>query len=295
MSSQAIIEVTDLVKDFILPLSRRKVRSIDGLSFKVEEGGIVGFLGANGAGKTSTIKIIMDLIFPTSGTVKIFGVDHSVSSVKQNIGFLTERPYFYDYLTAREFLKFCAGLFKDSEAFKRIDPLLEEVGLAHAADRPLRRFSKGMLQRVGIAQALINNPKLIILDEPMSGLDPDGRADISRIIENSNKRGATVFFSTHLLPDVEHLCDRVIMINKGKLVVESRVSDLLSGQSKGFVLEVHTKQSQFKDIIKSTFSTEIELQKGISDTLKEGNHIFRVSPGRPTLEEVYLKLQGKST
>jgi ABC-2 type transport system ATP-binding protein len=223
--------------------------------------------------------------------VKLFGLDRSHPTVKQNIGFLTERPYFYDYLTAREFLKFCAGLFRDKGAIGRIDSLLDEVGLSHAADRPLRRFSKGMLQRVGIAQALINNPKLIILDEPMSGLDPDGRSDISKIIETCHRRGATVFFSTHLLPDVEHLCDRVIMINKGKLVVESRVSDLLNTYSKGYVVEFQTKQSQFKENAQKVFPDQKTLQQGITEVMSQGHSIFRVSPGRPSLEEVYLKLQ----
>jgi ABC-2 type transport system ATP-binding protein len=293
MASNAL-EVSHLIKDFTLPLSRKKVRAVDDLSFSVKEGAIIGFLGANGAGKTTTLKMVMGLIFPTSGSVKIFGESNEGLEVKEKIGFLTERPYFYDYLTGREFLRFCAQLFSDRHAVSRIDGLLEEVGLAHAADRPLRRYSKGMLQRVGIAQALINNPKLLILDEPMSGLDPDGRAEMGALIANSHKRGATVLFITHLLPDVEHLCDRVIMINKGKLVVESPVSDLLNSYSKGFELEVRRADSQFKDLETKTFVTDKELQQALGDAVKRGDQIFRVSPGRPSLEEVYLKLKGQS-
>jgi len=287
MKMAKIIEVTHLVKDFALPLSRRKVRAVDDLSFSIEEGGIVGFLGANGAGKTTTLKTMMRLIFPTKGNVKIFGEDNSNLAFKEKTGFLTERPYFYDYLTGREFLKFCAQLFSDRSAVKRVDGLLEEVGLAHAADRPLRRYSKGMLQRVGIAQALINDPRLLVLDEPMSGLDPDGRADMGRLISNAHKRGATILFSTHLLPDVENLCDRVIMINKGKLVVEDTVSNLLNSFTKGFELETIKGQ-------KKTFNSDAELQGAITESLKNGDKIFRVSPGRPSLEEVYIRLKDQS-
>jgi ABC-2 type transport system ATP-binding protein len=288
------LEVSHLVKDFTLSFSRKKVRAVDDLSFSVKEGGIIGFLGANGAGKTTTLKMIMGLIFPTHGSVKIFGESNEGLQVKEKIGFLTERPYFYDYLTGREFLTFCAQLFSDRGALTRVDGLLEEVGIAHAADRPLRRYSKGMLQRVGIAQALINNPKLLILDEPMSGLDPDGRADMGALISNSHKRGATVLFSTHLLPDVEHLCDRVIMINKGKLVIESPVADLLNSYSKGFELEIRRADKQFKEIQKNTFQTDKELQTALGDAVKRGDQVFRVSPGRPSLEEVYIKLKGQS-
>lgn len=289
-----IIEVSHLVKDFVLPLSRKKVRAVDDLSFTIEEGGIVGFLGANGAGKTTTLKTILRLIFPTLGAIKIFGEDNSNLKFKEKIGFLTERPYFYDYLTGREFLKFCAQLFYDRQGVTKIDSLLEEVGLAHAADRPLRRYSKGMLQRVGIAQALINNPRLLILDEPMSGLDPDGRAEMSRLISNANKKGTTILFSTHLLPDVENICDRVIMINKGKLVVESSVSNLLNSYTKGFELEVLKAKSQFKDMDKKTFKTDAELQGALGEALKNGDKIYRVSPGRPSLEEVYIRLKDQA-
>jgi ABC-2 type transport system ATP-binding protein len=288
------LEVSHLVKDFILPLSRKKVRAVDDLSFTVNEGGIIGFLGSNGAGKTTTLKMIMELIFPTSGFVKIFGRPNSELSIKEKIGFLTERPYFYDYLTGREFLKFCGQLYSDSTHLSRIDGLLEEVGLSHAADRPLRRYSKGMLQRVGIAQAIINNPKLLILDEPMSGLDPDGRAEMGQLILNSHKKGATVLFSTHLLPDVEHLCDRVIMINKGKLVVESPVSELLNSYSKGFEVDLSPKKTQFRDLEKNVYKTDEELQRALSEAIGRGDKVIRVSPGRPSLEEVYMKLKSQS-
>ena len=289
------LEVIDIKKDFILPMSRRRVRAVDGINFKVEEGHVVGFLGANGAGKTTTLKTIMRLIFPDSGTINIFGEDHRRIHLKEKIGFLTERPYFYDYLTGREFLVFCAKLFKDPDCLKRIDPLLEEVGLTQAADRPLRRYSKGMLQRVGIAQALVNNPKLIILDEPMSGLDPDGRAEMAVIIENCHKRGATVLFSTHLLNDVENICDRVIMVDKGKMILEESVSTLLARHTTGILVESRSKKSDFRDLDKKTFATEDESQKYLIEILKAGDKVMKVLPSRPSLEDIFLKVKRRSS
>ena len=274
-----------------MPMTRRRVKAVDGISFNVEEGHVVGFLGANGAGKTTSLKIIMRLIFSDSGTVNIFGEDHRRIHLKEKVGFLTERPYFYDYLTGREFLTFCAKLFKNPEALKRIDSLLEEVGLTQAADRPLRRYSKGMLQRVGIAQALVNEPKLIILDEPMSGLDPDGRAEMAKIIENGHKKGATVLFSTHLLNDVENICDRVIMVDKGKMILEESVSALLARHTAGISVEVRTKESQFQNLEKKNFTTDEEVQKYLTVAFKNGDRIAKVLPSRPSLEDIFLKVK----
>jgi ABC-2 type transport system ATP-binding protein len=288
------LEVIDIKKDYILPLRRRKVRAVDGLSFSLEEGGVVGFLGANGAGKTTTLKIILRLIFATSGQVKIFGRSHEDGSFTHHVGFLTERPYFYDYLTGREFLKFCAQLFPGSGAEKRVDGLLQEVGLDGAADRQLRRYSKGMLQRIGIAQALINDPKLLILDEPMSGLDPDGRAEMGQIIRRAHQRGATIIFSTHLLPDVEQLCDRVVIIDKGKLVVESRVADLLSSHGTGYAVEFLKPNPRLQVVERQTFADEASLQKGIDEIRRGGGIIRSVHPQRPSLEEVFLSLKRRS-
>jgi len=287
----AALEVTHLRKEFVLGLNRKKVRAVDDLTFRVEEESIVGFLGANGAGKTTTIKMIMGLIFADSGEVKVFGRPIGDISIKKQIGFLTERPYFYDYLSGREFLTFCADLFGDPETKSRIEPLFEEVGLAKAADRSLRHYSKGMLQRIGIAQALINNPKLLILDEPMSGLDPDGRAEISKIIRRAHGRGATVIFSTHLLPDVENLCDRVVIINKGKLVIESPVSDLLNSYAKGFILELQDAKQTGSEIIRREFTTEDELQKALKDAVSSGKKVVKVAAARPSLEEVFIQFQ----
>jgi ABC-2 type transport system ATP-binding protein len=287
-----IIEVKNLKKNFILPLSRKRVKVLDDLSFTVREGSVVGFLGANGAGKTTTLKIILQLIFQDSGSVEIFGKSNQDPAFRQQLGFLTERPYFYDYLTGYEFLKFSGDLFQNASGRGRIDSLLEEVGLTHAAHRPLRRYSKGMLQRIGIAQALINDPKLLILDEPMSGLDPDGRAEICRIIERSNKKGTTILFSSHLLPDVESLCDRVVIIDRGRLIAEDSVSALLERESKGYQLEFEKKDS--RATVQLIFKTSDELQRGIDEMRSKGLRIMKVEMIKPSLEEVYLNLQKAS-
>src|SRR5213080_3155251 len=216
------IEITNLAKDYEVGFWRkRKVRALDDLSLTVESGQIFGFLGANGAGKTTTLKLLMRLIFPTSGSARILGHDISDISMHGRIGYLPENPYFYDYLTAREFLSYCGQLFgqKHSTRASRTEALLTRVSLEKKSwDLQLRKFSKGMVQRVGIAQALINDPEVVFLDEPMSGLDPLGRREVRLVISSLRTRGATVFFSSHILPDVEALCDRVAIMNRGKLL-----------------------------------------------------------------------------
>jgi ABC-2 type transport system ATP-binding protein len=207
------------------------VQAVSNLSFEIQEGQLVGFLGANGAGKTTTLKMIMGLIHPSAGEINLFGKSHKDISVREQIGFLTERPYFYDYLTGFEFLKFISQLFSKEIPVSKLHELLEKVGLGEAKDRQLRKYSKGMLQRVGIAQALLNDPKLLIFDEPMSGLDPDGRIELMDIIRDCHKGGATILFSTHILNDVEVLCNQVVMVDKGRLLVHSSVQDLLKQHS----------------------------------------------------------------
>jgi ABC-2 type transport system ATP-binding protein len=190
---------------------------------------VFGFLGPNGAGKTTTIKMLMGLIYPTSGQARIFGHPVGDPAAKAKLGFLPESPYFYDYLTSREFLNFYGHLFGlwGGSLDKRVDELLELVGMSHAKELQLRKFSKGMLQRVGIAQALINDPELVVLDEPMSGLDPIGRKEVRDLIFRLKESGKTVMFSSHILHDAELLCDRVAMIMKGRLVACGQVSELI--------------------------------------------------------------------
>jgi len=223
------IRIVGLTKEFRLGLRRRRSLAVNGLDLEVEQGEIFGFLGPNGAGKTTTIKILMGLIYPTSGTAWILDREIGDVAVKREVGFLPEAPYFYEYLTGEEFLRFYGQIFGLGGAplVKKIDQMLEMVKLTEARRLPLRKFSKGMLQRIGLAQALINDPKVVILDEPMSGLDPIGRRDVRDIILHLRDQGKTVFFSTHILPDVEMICDRVGILVKGSLRAVGAVQELV--------------------------------------------------------------------
>src|SRR5580658_4827650 len=214
------IEIDGLTKDYPVGFWRKRMRrSLDSLTLQVEEGEVFGFLGPNGAGKTTTLKLLMSLIFPTAGTARIRGKSIGDVEMHREIGYLPEQPYFYDYLTARELLDYYARFFGygRAERNERVSRFLELVGLTAAANLQLRKFSKGMLQRAGIAQAILHDPKVIFLDEPMSGLDPVGRREVRDIILDLRRQGRTVFFSTHILSDAEMLCDRVGVLVDGKL------------------------------------------------------------------------------
>ena len=226
----AVIEIEGLTKDYEVGFWRkRKVRALDGLSLTVERGEIFGFLGANGAGKTTTLKLLMRLIYPTAGSARILGRDIADVRMHARIGYLPEHPYFYDYLTAREFLEYCAELFghKKSDRRARATALLRRVHLEEKSwDKQLRKFSKGMLQRVGLAQALVNDPEIVFLDEPMSGLDPIGRREIRDLIASLRQEGATVFLCSHILSDIEVLCDRAAILRQGRLAHSGRLDEL---------------------------------------------------------------------
>jgi ABC-2 type transport system ATP-binding protein len=228
-SSDLVVQTEQLSKIFRVGFWGKRVTAVDGVSLEVRRGEVFGFLGPNGAGKTTTLKILMGLIYPTSGTARLFNLDMGDPCAKARLGFLPESPYFYDYLTSREFLGFYGHLFGLWGAVlgKRVDELLELVGMTHAKDLQLSKFSKGMLQRVGVAQALINDPELVVLDEPMSGLDPIGRKEVRDLILRLKESGKTVLFSSHILHDAEVLCDRVAIVLKGRLVACGRVTDLL--------------------------------------------------------------------
>src|SRR5437867_12877868 len=224
-----ILELLDVHKSYRSHLSIRKYWILRGLSLSIREGEIFGTIGTNGAGKTTTIKLALGLIFPDTGVVRLFGEDASKVESRRRVGFLPENPYLYDYLTGEEFLDFHARLFGLGAATRRrrVKDLLERVGLAHRGDRQLRHYSKGMLQRIGLAQALVNDPEVVILDEPMSGLDPIGRRDVRDIILRLKDEGKTIFFSTHILPDVEMICDRVGILVKGQLRAVGAVHELV--------------------------------------------------------------------
>jgi len=228
------IEISGLSKDYQIGFWRKHPwRALDGLSLRVEQGEVFGFLGHNGAGKTTTLKILTGLIFPTAGSATILGSPLGQPETFRHLGYLPENPYFYDYLTAQELLDYFAWFFPltPAERTQRRDTVLEQVGLAGFRNLPLRKFSKGMLQRLGIAQAVLHGPEIVLLDEPMSGLDPMGRREVRDLIVQMKAEGKTVFFSTHILSDAEALCDRIAVLNRGKLVGVGRISDLLKAQA----------------------------------------------------------------
>jgi ABC-2 type transport system ATP-binding protein len=226
------IEILGLEKSYSVGFWRKRPKcALKPLHLAVEEGEVFGFLGPNGAGKTTTLKMLVGLAFPTGGTARILGMELDDPKMKAQIGFLPEQPYFYDYLTARELLKYYGHLsgVDAKQLSSKVDAVLARVGLKDAADVQLRKFSKGMLQRAGIAQAILHDPKVVFLDEPMSGLDPMGRREVRSLIEELKAEGKTVFFSTHILSDAEALCDRVAIIHLGELRGLGAIADLTSG------------------------------------------------------------------
>ena len=231
------IETEHLTKDYAVGFWRpRPYRALDSLSLQVERNEVFGFLGPNGAGKTTTLKLLTELIYPTSGRIAVLGKPPGHPDVRRRVGFLPEAPYFYDYLTAEELLAYFAGLFglRGQARRARVSALLDRVGIGGERRLPLRKFSKGMLQRVGLAQALLNEPDIVFLDEPMSGLDPLGRRDVRALILELRDRGCTVFFSSHILSDAEALCSRVGIVVGGQLVTTGRLSEILAFEVTGW-------------------------------------------------------------
>ena len=265
---------------------RPPIEALSGLSLSISRGEIYGFLGPNGAGKTTTLKILLGLMYATSGRVEILGRPAGDLEVRRRIGFLPEAPYFYDYLTAEEFLAFyghLAGLER-GELSQRIDHLLEVVGLSEARTRQLRKFSKGMLQRVGLAQALIHDPELVILDEPMSGLDPLGRKHVRDLILGLRDQGKTVFFSTHIIPDVEMICDRVGIIVQGKLLAAGRVDELVSNG--------HTQSVEI--VCEGINADEVPSITALATrVLQRGRHCLVALPGPDRLEDVLAMIRAR--
>ena len=286
----------------------RPYLALDRLTLHVNQGEVFGFLGPNGAGKTTTLKLLMQLIFPTSGRAEILGRPVGDLSVKRRIGYLPEHPYFYDYLTAEELLEYFASLFgyTASERRTRTSRLLDEVGIGAERRLQLRKFSKGMLQRVGIAQALLNDPDVVFLDEPMSGLDPIGRREMREMILRLRDRGATVFFSSHVLSDAETLCSRVAIMAKGRLVTAGTLSDMLAFQVRGWELVVSGLSEAVLaaakargDVIAATlvgpgrFALELPLKPAPERTLAalvaQGASLVSLTPIRDTLEDYFVK------
>lgn len=301
-----IIEIENLTKDYETGFARkRKTRALDGLSLTVEPGQIFGFLGANGAGKTTTLKLLMRLIFPTSGTAHILGRDISDTSMHERIGYLPEAPYFYDYLTAREFLNYCGELFglDRAERARRTEELLTRVNLEKTNwDRQLRKFSKGMLQRVGLAQAIINDPEIVFLDEPMSGLDPVGRREVRDLIATVRDEGKTVFMCSHILSDIEVLCDNVAILKSGRLAhagslneLRARETDLIEIIASDADAEALKANLSIKAEVTTTPSglriqvtAETEVDAVIAALRKVNGKLVSVQPVRQSLEDLFV-------
>jgi ABC-2 type transport system ATP-binding protein len=307
MTTVPIALQTDaLSKKFAVGFWGRSVTAVEHLDLEVHTGEIFGFLGPNGAGKTTTLKMLMGLIYPTSGKAWMLGRKVGDVAMKHQVGFLPESPYFYDYLTAEEFLRFYGQLFGLGGQFlcERITLLLNTVGMSDARSLQLRKFSKGMLQRIGIAQALINDPQLVILDEPMSGLDPVGRKEIRDLIFRLKEQGKTVFFSSHILHDAEVLCDRVGILLKGRLVALGKVTDLIgagSTQSIEVVMEGldHTGAEQVRKIAVSLIAqgerllAVLQRQDQVNEVLDlirvRKASLISVTPQKVSLEDLFMK------
>ncbi len=221
----AVLDVTGLKKSYH-QLFQQKVNAIDDVTFSIDKGEVVAFLGPNGAGKTTTIKLILGLIRPESGKINIFGRPSKECKLKARVGYLPENPSFYRFLTGKENLKFLTKMTDRNITDSEIEKILEKVGLSEAKNRRIVGYSRGMVQRLGIAQAVVHNPELLILDEPLSGLDPIGRKDVRDLLLTMKGKGKTIFFSTHILPDVKPLADRILVLNKGKIVESSRIDEL---------------------------------------------------------------------
>ena len=313
----AILEIDNLTKDYEVGFVRkRKVRALDSLSLTVNQGEIFGFLGANGAGKTTTLKLLMRLIFPTAGNARILDHDIADVSMHSRIGYLPENPYFYDYLTALEFLNFCGQIFGLSKTARngRSRELLTSVRLDEKKwNTQLRKFSKGMLQRVGLAQALVNDPEVVFLDEPMSGLDPIGRREVRDLIAALRQQGKTVFMCSHILSDIEVLCDRVAILRGGRLAQVGYLDELrqqVAGRNQVEVvlsgIDVTTLTPHLPGghdfLLTSTpagLRIEIKDERDVDSVItalrKAGGKLVSVQPLKQSLEELFLESGGTET
>jgi ABC-2 type transport system ATP-binding protein len=296
----------ELTKDFAVGFWRKRpCRALDRLTLSIEPGEVFGFLGPNGAGKTTTLKLLLQLVFPTSGHAEVLGRPAGDLGARRRIGYLPENPFFYDHLTAEELLTYFAALFGIGAAGRRrrVARLLDEVGIGSERRLQLRKFSKGMLQRVGIAQALINEPELLILDEPMSGLDPLGRRDARSLILRLRDQGCTIFFSSHVLSDAETLCSRVAILARGRLMTAGKLTDMMAFQVRGWELVVSaatdalaaTLAARAQRIVKigeGRYSVELPVDPPPDQVLAEVRAaratLVSLNPIRQTLEDFFV-------
>jgi ABC-2 type transport system ATP-binding protein len=301
------IQIEELTKEFAVGFWRpRPYRALDRLTLAIESGEVFGFLGPNGAGKTTTLKLLMQLIFPTSGRAEILGRPIGDVATRRRIGYLPENPSFYDYLTAEELLTYFAQLLDvpASDRRRRVSDLLDTVGLGRERRFQLRKFSKGMIQRVGIAQALLNDPEVIFLDEPMSGLDPLGRRDVRALILELRDQGRTVFFSSHILADAEALCSRVAVVAAGRLAATGRLNELAEFRIRGWELVVANLSPAALESLRPAATRVTEIGTGrytidlplspapdalLPSIAASGAHIISLNPLRETLEDFFIQ------
>ncbi len=301
----AVIELRSLRKAFRGHLGIGRTVAVDGLDLSVQPGEIFGLLGPNGAGKTTTLKLMLALLRPDSGEVRLFGRPPTDIAARARLGFLPENPYFYDYLTAAEFLDLYGRLHRldASERRRRIQDVIARVGLTGRERTPLRKFSKGMIQRLGLAQAIQHEPELVILDEPMSGLDPIGRREVRDLILAQRAAGRTVFFSSHILQDAELICDRVAIVAKGKLRAVGRLDDLASREAKWIEVSVRGRLPADAPGEKTTAPDGTTLVKvdGVPALTRllaavpaAGGEVVSVWPRRESLEDLFLREIGRA-
>lgn len=306
-----VVEIEGLSKEYEKGfLKKKRILALDDLTLNVSGGQIFGFLGGNGAGKTTTIKTLMRLQYPTKGTARILGHDISDVQMHRRIGYCPENPYFYDYLTANELMDYFGRLFGYDAVTRKAktEQLLSAVGLAEAdRKRQLRKFSKGMLQRVGLAQSLINDPEIVFLDEPMSGLDPVGRREIRELIARLREKGTTIFMSTHILTDIEALCDEVAILRGGKLAATGSLQQLLVSDEASRSLEVNVQSVAAEAIreriefiagasIKArphgatvTILDESDIDAVLSVTREAGGRLASITPVKQSLEDLFVR------
>jgi ABC-2 type transport system ATP-binding protein len=303
-NDDTVLSVGELYKTFHVGFFRKRVEAVRGVSFDVKQGETFGLLGPNGAGKTTTIKTILRLIHQDRGTIRLFGQELSPDRMSR-IGYLPENPYVYQYLRAPEFLDLCGRLMgMDGKTRRaRSAEMIELVGLGHATDRPIGRFSKGMMQRVGLAQALLHDPELLILDEPMSGLDPIGRKQVRDIILAQRQRGKTLIFTSHVLSDVEMLCDRIAIVNRGQVVARGTLDELLRREVRRVRIQLEDvspalKQSlharglglrEHERTVHVTVEGDREVNPLLGELLREGARVVEVEPERETLEDLFVR------
>ncbi|MCA9674248.1 MAG: ABC transporter ATP-binding protein [Kofleriaceae bacterium] len=304
---EAVIDVADLAKTYRTPFTRRRVEALRGVTFQVRRGEIFGFLGPNGAGKTTTIRILMGLISATAGTAKILGNPVPSRQARARLGFLPEQPYFYDYLTVGELLDLAGRLFGLDAATRkrRADELIAKVGLDRARTQALKKFSKGMMQRAGLAQALINDPDLVVFDEPMSGLDPIGRKEVRDLILELRDAGKTVFFSSHILSDVESVSDRVAIVIRGQIQAVGSPRELAGQTLLGVdvTLRLDDPHGAAADEIAArgdrvrrgdrelslTVAADVDVDELLAFARERGARVVVVAPRHDTLEDLFVK------